>query len=146
MIYLLKFQACSVSGLQKICDILNENPSWSVCHIVIQLNYLDILAKPEIKRLSWRFTSRKSVTSFVNLFPLGKKGIPFCSSQINLPDPKGLYPVHLAIKNANLAALKDLLKWDAPLDVLDREGNTVHHYAAETNKDIVSVRISIVSF
>ena len=63
-------------------------------------------------------------------------------SFINVPDPiSGLYPVHLAIKNSNLAALKHLLKWDVDLSVQDPEGNTVHHYAAETSKDIVSVSV-----
>lgn len=57
-----------------------------------------------------------------------------------LPDSSsGLYPIHLAIKNANLSAIKCLLKLNVKLDVLDQEGNTVHHFAAETNKEIVSV-------
>ncbi|XP_065217015.1 85/88 kDa calcium-independent phospholipase A2-like [Planococcus citri] len=102
--------ACKVDSLQKICDVLNENPSWTVAHIAIQLNLLDVLSKPEIK------------------------------SQLCNPDPiSGLYPIHLAVKNANLSAIKNLLKADIPLNVLDQEGNTVHHYAAETNKDIVSI-------
>lgn len=66
----------------------------------------------------------------------------FDFSQLCNPDPiSGLYPIHLAVKNANLSAIKYLLKADIPLNVLDQEGNTVHHYAAETNKDIVSVNI-----
>ena len=49
------------------------------------------------------------------------------------------------MKNANLSAIKYLLKADIPLNVLDQEGNTVHHYAAETNKDIVSVNIFVIT-
>ncbi len=57
----------------------------------------------------------------------------------------GLYPIHLAVKNSNLNAIKALLKSNVKLDVLDQEGNTVHHYAAATNKDIVSVSEEISS-
>lgn len=61
-------------------------------------------------------------------------------SHLSAPDPiTGLYPVHLAAKNANLSAIKLLLKSDVNFDVVDQEGNTVHHFAAESNKDIVSV-------
>lgn len=40
-----------------------------------------------------------------------------------------------------MPALKQLLKWDVDFSVRDKHGNTVHHFAAETNKEIVSVMI-----
>lgn len=62
-------------------------------------------------------------------------------SKIDMPDSSsGLYPIHLAVKNANLPAVKCLLKWDVKLNVQDNEGNTVYHHAAESNKDIILVR------
>lgn len=62
-------------------------------------------------------------------------------SYLSEPDPlTGLYPVQLAAKNANLTAIKKLLsKSNVNFDVVDQEGNTVHHFAAESNKEIVSV-------
>lgn len=31
-------QMFTVNGLQKICDVLTENPSWSIAHLVAAFN------------------------------------------------------------------------------------------------------------
>lgn len=38
----------NVSGLQKVCDILLENPSWSVAHLVAYYNLTEYVNHPKI--------------------------------------------------------------------------------------------------
>lgn len=91
----------------------------------------------------YSFKARNKIVSVIDSISSSLKALLIkhlrCRQLCN-PDPiSGLYPIHLAVKNTNLSAIKYLLKADIPLNVLDQDGNTVHHYAAETNKDIVSV-------
>lgn len=38
----------TVSGLQKICDILIENPSWSIAHLVANFNLTEHIGNPKV--------------------------------------------------------------------------------------------------
>lgn len=41
----------NVSGLQKICDALIENPSWSIAHLAAYFNCTEHLGNPKIQDL-----------------------------------------------------------------------------------------------
>lgn len=41
----------NVGGLQKICDALIENPSWSVAHLVAYFNLTDQVANAKVRDL-----------------------------------------------------------------------------------------------
>ena len=41
----------NVPGLQKICDILTENPSWSIAHLVAHFNLVEYLSVPQVCEL-----------------------------------------------------------------------------------------------
>lgn len=38
----------NVGGLQKICDALIENPSWSIAHLVAFFNLTELVANPKV--------------------------------------------------------------------------------------------------
>lgn len=38
----------NVSGLQKTCDALIENPSWSIAHLVAFFNLTELVANPKV--------------------------------------------------------------------------------------------------
>jgi calcium-independent phospholipase A2 len=42
------FQMFNVNGLQKICDALSENPSWSLAHLVAYFNLTEYVKHPKI--------------------------------------------------------------------------------------------------
>lgn len=41
-------QMYNVGGLQKICDALIENPSWSIAHLVAFFNLTELVANPKV--------------------------------------------------------------------------------------------------
>lgn len=42
------FQFYNVNGLQKLSDILTENPSWSITHLVAYFNLVDYISNPKV--------------------------------------------------------------------------------------------------
>lgn len=41
----------NVNGLQRICDVLIENPSWSLAHLAAYFNTTEHIAHPKIQDL-----------------------------------------------------------------------------------------------
>lgn len=41
-------QMYNMNGLQKLCDILIEHPSWSLAHVIAHFNLTDYIANPSI--------------------------------------------------------------------------------------------------
>lgn len=39
----------NINGLQKICDVLLENPSWSLAHLVAYFNTVEHISNPKIQ-------------------------------------------------------------------------------------------------
>jgi calcium-independent phospholipase A2 len=63
-------------------------------------------------------------------------------SHLNSPDLNtGVSPLQVAIKTGNLRTVQAVLSAKASLDHLDYEANSVFHYAASTNKEIILVGI-----
>lgn len=41
----------TVYGLQKITDVLIENPSWSIAHLVANFNLIELISNPKVQDL-----------------------------------------------------------------------------------------------
>lgn len=109
----LSSSMCNLYGIQKICDALREHPTWSIAHLAVYFNLTDCLLNETIL------------------------------SHLNTPDVEtGESPLHLAVKCGNIAVIKTLVGAKASLEHLDHRGNSVFHYAASTNKDIIMVLMS----
>lgn len=101
---------CNVNGLQKLCDIIFEYPSWTLAHIAAYCALHDCFNNPK-----------------VNCF-------------LNSSDSrKGMSPLQVAITTRNLKTVQLLVAANCSLEHLDFEGNSVFHYAASSTKDIIAV-------
>lgn len=119
----------NVPGLQKICDILTENPSYSLAHLVVHFNLVEYLSVPQVAEL------------------------------IGYPDHASyMTPFQLAIKSKNIEMVKVLIP-TAKLDHLDYNSkyekipsiflwkltlalelcSSIFHYAANTSKEMISI-------
>lgn len=106
-------ETCYPAMLQKMCDAMELNPGWSVAHLAA---HFDLHAS---------FNSEK-IAVFKD------------SSDPNT----GLSPLLVAIQAENLLTIKVLLSKNASLEHLDHDANSVFHYAANTNKDVISALTS----
>lgn len=117
----------NVAGLQKICDALSTNPSWTLAHLVAYYNLVDYVNNPKFVELMDDPDYQKYMTPF----------------QVN-SDCSYIYPIYnnhffqVAVKNGNMDIIKTLLPI-CKIDHLDNDGNSVFHYAAGTNKEIINV-------
>uniref|UniRef100_A0A1L8DJ70 phospholipase A2 n=1 Tax=Nyssomyia neivai TaxID=330878 RepID=A0A1L8DJ70_9DIPT len=99
----------NINGLQKLCDALIENPSWSLAHLVAYFN----------------------LTEYV----LQEKVLEF----IDYPDHKNyMSPLQLAVMAGNVDMVKTLLPL-CKIDHLDNNSSSVYHYAASTTKDVINI-------
>lgn len=99
----------TVNGVQKLCDTLWDNPSWSIAHLVAHFSLSDYVKHTKIMEF------------------------------IDYPDHSAyMTPLQLAIKSGNIETVKSLLPL-SKLDHLDNNSNSVYHYAATTTKDMINV-------
>ncbi|KAL0271268.1 UNVERIFIED_CONTAM: hypothetical protein PYX00_008411 [Menopon gallinae] len=101
---------CNSASIQKICDLIVEHPTWTIAHLVTHLGYSDCLTEPGIAK-------------FINSEDWGT----------------GLSPLQLAIQDLNVKMVQALINNNASLDHFDNELNSVLHYAASTNKQIINL-------
>ncbi|KAH8257606.1 hypothetical protein KR038_011853 [Drosophila bunnanda] len=101
----------NVNGLQKTCDTLAENPSWSLAHLIAYFNLVDYISNPKVLQC------------------------------VESADPTSLMsPFQLAIKQGHMEMVKVLLPL-SKLEHLDINSNSVYHYAASTTKEIINLII-----
>lgn len=98
----------TVNGVQKICDELTKNPSWSVAHLIAFFNLVEHIGNPKCLDL-----------------------IDYADHQNNMT------PLQLAIQKNNFEMVKSLLPL-CKLDHLDIENNSVFHYASVTTKEMIN--------
>uniref|UniRef100_A0A6B2E6X8 phospholipase A2 n=1 Tax=Phlebotomus kandelakii TaxID=1109342 RepID=A0A6B2E6X8_9DIPT len=99
----------NINGLQKICDTLIENPSWSLAHLIAYFNLTEYVLQEKIFEF------------------------------IDYPDHKNyMSPLQLAVMTANAEMVKTLLPL-CKIDHLDNNSSSVYHYAASTTKDIINI-------
>jgi len=102
-------EVCNLGGIQKLCDALQENPTWTVAHLASSFALHGAFQHPDVL------------------------------SHLNSPDMNtGVTPLQVAIKTGNLRTIQALLSAKASLEYLDNEVNSVFHYAASTTKEIIS--------
>ncbi|VVD00883.1 unnamed protein product [Leptidea sinapis] len=97
-VYVRITKDCTVPSLQKLCDILGKNKSWTIAHMVAYFGQSELLNHPDIQK------------------------------HIN----------DIAIQSGNVRMVQSLISMNCSLDIIDREGNSVYHYAAASNKEIVN--------
>lgn len=94
--------------IQELCDIIRKNPGWTLTHIIAHFGQVE---------------SFKNDVIISNINETCKETM--------------VTPLHIAIKGQHLSLVQTLVAMDARLDILDKEGNSVYHYAAITNKEII---------
>ncbi|XP_030753365.1 85/88 kDa calcium-independent phospholipase A2 isoform X2 [Sitophilus oryzae] len=99
----------NINGLQKICDVLSEHPTWTVAHLAAYFALYDSFNNPK-------------VNCFLN----------------SSDSEKGMSPLQVAITTHNLKTVQMLVAANCSLEHLDWDGNSVFHYAASTTKDIIA--------
>lgn len=102
----------NLNGLQKICDVIHQHPSWSLAHLSAYFGIYDAFNNPK-------------VNSFVN----------------STDQQTGMSPLQVAIETQNIKIVQILVNMNSSLEHLDHNGQSVFHYAAKTNKDIIAVSI-----
>lgn len=108
-------EECNVGVIQKICDTLESNPGWNVAHLAACCD------------LASAFNS-ENISKF-----------------LDVADPDtGVTPLLVAIKTENIQTIRALLGKKVSLECLDNEANSVLHYAASTNKEIINIFTSEV--
>ncbi|XP_017091053.2 85/88 kDa calcium-independent phospholipase A2 isoform X1 [Drosophila bipectinata] len=99
----------NINGLQKTCDALADNPSWTLAHLVAYFNLVDYISNPKVLQC----IDQADHTSLMS-------------------------PFQLAIKQGHIEMVKALLPL-SKLEHLDINSNSVFHYAASTTKEIINL-------
>ncbi|XP_035912464.1 85/88 kDa calcium-independent phospholipase A2 isoform X3 [Anopheles stephensi] len=101
----------NINGLQKLCDVLIENPSWSLAHIVAFFNLTDYISNP-------------SIIDFLDYAEYADM----------------MTPLQVAVKANNIEFVKALVQSNqCNLDHLDKNSNSVFHFAASTTKEMINL-------
>ncbi|CAH1155338.1 unnamed protein product [Phaedon cochleariae] len=103
-------EMCNTNGLQKICDALDNHPSWTIAHLAAYFALYDAFGNTK-------------VNTFLN------------STDIET----GMSPLQVAISTQNLKTVQIMVLANCSLEHLDYDANSVFHYAASTTKEIIAV-------
>ncbi|KAM6286793.1 85/88 kDa calcium-independent phospholipase A2 isoform 2-T3 [Spheniscus humboldti] len=97
-------QPLLLEDLQQLSDCFRNHPSWSLAHVAVEMGH----------RESFR---HNHVLSCVN----------------STDSEDGCTPLHLACRKGDMECLLELLECHARVDITDRNGETVFHYAVRGN-------------
>ncbi|XP_076161637.1 85/88 kDa calcium-independent phospholipase A2-like [Ptiloglossa arizonensis] len=101
-------EICNVGKIQKLCDTLVQNPTWTLAHLAAHLALYNAFTYDAV------------------------------SSQINSGDSNtGISPLQVAVQTNNLRMVQMLIEAKCSLEHLDHSANTVYHYAALSTKEII---------
>jgi calcium-independent phospholipase A2 len=103
-LYMTSKRLFSVEMLQKACDTLREHPSWSSSHIAAKLGLNECFRSN---------TLNKSIEAVC--------------------DVTQALPIHIAIESGHMECIQELLVCGVKLDLADRSGDNVFHYAAKSD-------------
>ncbi|XP_027571024.1 85/88 kDa calcium-independent phospholipase A2 isoform X2 [Pipra filicauda] len=104
-------QPLSLEELQQLSDLLRSHPSWSAAHVAVEFG----------RRESFR---HNHILSCVN----------------STDSEDGCTPLHLACRKGDMECLLELLECHARVDITDRNGETVFHYAVRgSNPQIIEL-------
>lgn len=108
-LYIEITKECTVPTLQKLCDILSEHQAWTIAHIIAHFGLYELFNVPEVQRC------------------------------IDAVDPHtGATPLMVAVKSSNVRMVQSLISLKCSLNTVDNDGNTVYHYAAASNREIIN--------
>ncbi|NXJ14421.1 PLPL9 phospholipase, partial [Odontophorus gujanensis] len=93
-------QPLSLEVLQQLSDCIRDHPSWSSAHIAVEVGLHETFR-------------HNRVLSCVN----------------STDSEDGCTPLHLACRKGDMSCLQELLECHARVDITDRRGETVFHYA-----------------
>lgn len=99
----------SVSSLQKLCDTIRANKDWSVCHIAVSLDILEVLNHSHFQ------------------------------AELELETEDGLTALLLAVKAGSKHITTAVLAAGARLDKTDKLGMNCFHYAATSSSALVEI-------
>lgn len=106
---------CNVSTIQKMCDALELNPGWNAAHLAAHCDLVSAFKSDTISQF------------------------------LDVADSNtGVLPLQVAIQAQNLPTIKALIGKKISLECVDNEANSVLHYAATTNKEIITLLTSEV--
>ncbi|XP_073946905.1 85/88 kDa calcium-independent phospholipase A2-like [Choristoneura fumiferana] len=112
-LYIKVTKECTVASLQRLCDTLSEHQSWTLAHLAAHFGLLELFNDPEVQK------------------------------HLNDADPPtGASPLMVAVKSCNVRMVQSLVSLQCSLDTVDVDGNTVFHYAAASNKEIINTLAS----
>ncbi|XP_045496134.1 85/88 kDa calcium-independent phospholipase A2 [Colias croceus] len=115
-VYIKVTKECTVQSLQKLCDILSEHKSWTVAHMVAHFGQYELLNEPDVQR------------------------------HIDEVDPAtGATALMIAIRTGNIRMVHSLISMKCSLNIIDLDGNSVFHYAAASNKEVINALASKTS-
>ncbi|KAK5642233.1 hypothetical protein RI129_008400 [Pyrocoelia pectoralis] len=100
---------CNLNGIQRVCDTLTENPTWTLAHLAAYFSLYDCF-------------NNSKINSFLN----------------SSDEATGISPLQVAIKTNNFKTVQMLINAKCSLEHLDYNANSVFHYAANTTKEIIS--------
>ncbi|XP_047993745.1 85/88 kDa calcium-independent phospholipase A2 isoform X1 [Leguminivora glycinivorella] len=112
-VYIKITKECTIASLQKLCDTLSKHQSWSIAHLAAHFGLYELFNDPGVQ------------------------------AHLNEVDPAtGATPLMVAVKSCNVRMVQSLVSLQCSLDTLDVDGNTVFHYAAASNKEIINALAS----
>lgn len=94
--------------LQEISNIVRNNPRWGCAHIAAKLGVVECF-------------SEETVILSLN----------------DADDETGILSIHVAIETENIDIVKELIIRNVKLNLADRQGRTVFHYAAKTKNETI---------
>ncbi|NXH55276.1 PLPL9 phospholipase, partial [Rhabdornis inornatus] len=101
-------QPLSLEELQQLSDCVRSYPSWSAAHIAVEFGRREMFRHNHIVRQG--------------------------AGCVNSTDSEdGCTPLHLACRKGDMECLLELLECHARVDITDRNGETVFHYAVRGN-------------
>ncbi|NXF49815.1 PLPL9 phospholipase, partial [Oceanites oceanicus] len=99
-------QPLSLEDLQQLSDCFRNHPSWSVAHVAVEIGRRENFRHNHVLR----------------------QGVGEASNSED-----GCTPLHLACRKGDMECLLELLECHARVDITDRNGETVFHYAVRGN-------------
>ncbi|KFQ34932.1 85/88 kDa calcium-independent phospholipase A2 [Mesitornis unicolor] len=105
-------QPLLLEDLQQLSDCFRNHPSWSPAHIAVEIGHRENFRHNRILR----------------------QGVGRSLRCVNSTDSEdGCTPLHLACRKGDMECLLELLECHARVDITDRNGETVFHYAVRGN-------------
>lgn len=127
-------QMYNVNGLQKVCDVLLEYPSWSIAHLIAYFNLAEYINNSKVLELI-------DDPDYANKMTPIQVSSHKCNLIIHY-----FYQIcfhfilQLAIKHGHFEMVKKLLP-QCKFTHLDGNDNSLFHYAAPTTKEFINVNI-----